>query len=131
MRLFVTAVIVGLIGLSYVQSQSQSTTNVIQAVVADSAGAPLRGVHVELRRDGNIQAQTTTDGSGRFRFEKLRAGVYELRLILTGFVPISTSVVVGERPVPTLRLTMSSPNEAVAKSSVNSRTRDAAAPLET
>jgi Ca-activated chloride channel family protein len=119
MRVSATAVVLSLIGLSYVQSQPQSTTNVIQAVVADSNGAPLPGVHVELRRDGNLQAQTTTDSRGSFRFEKLLAGVYELRLILTGFVPVSTAVVVGDRPLPMLRLTMSTPNAAAAKSSAS------------
>jgi Ca-activated chloride channel family protein len=123
MRVFATAVVLGLIGLSYVQSQPQSTANVIQAVVADSGGAPLPGVHVELRRDGNLHAQTTTDRRGSFRFEKLRAGVYELRLILTGFVPVSTTVVVGDRPLPMLRLTMSSPNAAAAKSQAGAQTR--------
>src|SRR5688500_9845160 len=116
MRVFAAAVVLSLIGLSYVQSQPQSATNVIQAFVADSGGAPLAGVHVELRRDGSIQARTTTDGRGGFRFEKLSAGVYEVRLILTGFVPVSTTVVVGDRPLPMLRLTMSPPNAAAAKS---------------
>jgi Ca-activated chloride channel family protein len=116
MRVFLTAVVLGLLGLSFVQSQPQTTTNVIQAVVADSGGAPLPGVRVELRRGGNLQAQTTTDRRGGFRFEKLPAGVYELRLILTGFVPVSTTVVVGDGPVPMLRLTMTSAGAAAAKS---------------
>jgi len=128
MRVFATAVVLGLIGFSFVQSQPQSTTNVIEAVVADSSGAPLPGVRVELRRDGNLQAQTTTDRRGTFRFEKLPAGVYEVRLVLTGFAPVSTTVVVGDRPVPALRLTMSSARAAAAKSPA---TRTAAAELMT
>lgn len=47
--------------------------------VLDTArGRPAAGVPVQLRRDGEVLADTVTDGDGRIRFGELEAGVYEL-----------------------------------------------------
>jgi Ca-activated chloride channel family protein len=106
MRLFATAVLLGVIGFAFVQTQPQTAVGVIQGVVADSGGTSLSNVLIELRRDGRVHSRTTTDPRGRFRFEKVTAAVYELRLTLNGFVPTTETVTVGNQPVPLLRLAM-------------------------
>jgi hypothetical protein len=48
--------------------------------VIDNAGKPLDGVVVRLTRRGEeTPAETTTDAEGRFRFAKLKGGVYQLQ----------------------------------------------------
>jgi hypothetical protein len=48
--------------------------------VIDNGGKPLDGVVVRLTRRGEeSSAETTTDGDGRFRFAKLKGGIYQLQ----------------------------------------------------
>lgn len=48
--------------------------------VIDNNGKPLDGVIVRLTRRGEeSSAETTTDSDGRFRFAKLKGGVYQLQ----------------------------------------------------
>ncbi|QWF23199.1 carboxypeptidase regulatory-like domain-containing protein [Nocardioides sp. LMS-CY] len=51
--------------------------------VQDVGEAPLSGVKVELLRDGKVIATTTTDVHGRYVFDNLPAGTYQVRFTLT------------------------------------------------
>ena len=51
----------------------------LEGQVRDLNGAPAPGVRVELWRAGQMLNQTTTDDHGRFRFDGLPPGEYELR----------------------------------------------------
>jgi len=54
--------------------------------VIDSQGGVLPGAVVSARQiQTNVLAETTTDGSGRFRFPYLKVGPYEIKVHLQGF----------------------------------------------
>jgi Ca-activated chloride channel homolog len=57
----------------------------ITGSVVDAALAPIAGVAVTLERDGRVQARTTTDASGAFRFAGVAPGNYRVRAEHTGF----------------------------------------------
>jgi Ca-activated chloride channel family protein len=119
MRVGFAAFVLGLIGLSFAPVYPQAAVGVVQGTVW-SGGAVLPGVAVELwrlrqgygaqgQRSGGqvvLAAQTTTDAHGRFRFEQVDAGTYELRFVLNGFVPSTKTVTVTEKPVPNVRVEM-------------------------
>ncbi len=49
----------------------------------DDDELPLAGVIVELLQDGVVIDDTTTDANGRYAFDELEAGVYQVRFTLT------------------------------------------------
>jgi DNA-directed RNA polymerase II subunit RPB1 len=49
----------------------------------DQGETPLAGVTVELLRDGEVVGSTTTDADGRYAFDELAAGNYQVRFTLT------------------------------------------------
>lgn len=51
--------------------------------VQDPDEAPLAGVTVELIEDGEVIATTTTDAAGRYVFDNLPAGTYQVKFTLT------------------------------------------------
>lgn len=51
--------------------------------VQDADESPLAGVTVELIVDGEVVATTTTDENGRYVFDELTAGTYQVRFTLT------------------------------------------------
>jgi Ca-activated chloride channel family protein len=53
--------------------------------VVDAALAPLAGVAVTLERDGRVEAKTTTDAAGAFRFADVAPGSYRVRAEHAGF----------------------------------------------
>src|SRR5512132_1663088 len=67
-------------------AQTQITTSVIQGVVADSSGAVLPGVDVEVKNvDTNFTRSVVTDKDGRFIVLQLPTGRYTVTFKLTGF----------------------------------------------
>src|SRR5215813_9217665 len=59
----------------------------ISGAVHDSSGAVLPGVTVEASSPALIEKTRTavTDGSGQYRIEQLRAGLYTVTFSLSGF----------------------------------------------
>ncbi|WGX95840.1 SdrD B-like domain-containing protein [Nocardioides sp. L-11A] len=51
--------------------------------VQDAKEKPLAGVTVELIQDGRVVGTTTTDAEGRYLFDNLPAGTYQVRFTLT------------------------------------------------
>src|SRR5262245_38856295 len=91
-------------------AQSQITTGVIDGVAADSSGAVLPGVDVEIRNvDTNFTRTLTTDANGRFVALQLPPGRYTVQLKLSGFATVmleNVLVTVGEtvRLAPVLKV---------------------------
>jgi hypothetical protein len=63
----------------------------IAGTVRDTSGALLPGVTVEASSPALIEKVRTavTDGTGQYRIEDLRPGVYTVRFVLTGFSTVS------------------------------------------
>ncbi len=91
-------------------AQSQITTAVIEGVVADSTGAVLPGVTVELRNvDTNFTRTFVTDRDGRFVALQLPPGRYTLTYKLSNFATLvqeNVVVSVGEsaRLTPSMKV---------------------------
>lgn len=106
MKVFASLVIAGLFGLFLQQSQLQTAVGVVVGVVVDSGGRPLTAVRVELERAGRVERATSTDSRGRFRFEGVAPGTYVVRATHAGFIVSAATTVVGDKPVPLVRLSM-------------------------
>ena len=57
----------------------QAQTGVLTGTIIDELLTPIAPAKVSLTRDGR-KTETTTDERGRFRFEKLTAGTYEMKV---------------------------------------------------
>src|SRR4249920_56579 len=95
---------------AHVAAQSQITTAVIEGVVADTSGAVLPGVTVEIVNvDTNFTRTTVTDREGRFVALQVPSGRYTVTLKLAGFATLvqeNVVVSVGEtwRLTPVMKL---------------------------
>src|SRR5262245_29749302 len=76
-------------GMTAAQSAS------IGGVARDETGGLLPGVDVRLSRAGRVVSQTVTTGGGEFRFERLDAGDYQVRLSLVNFATVLRQVTIG------------------------------------
>ena len=72
--------------LSVSLSWSQVTTATFYGIVNDSAGAVIPGANVTLiQQDTGTVITTTTDQSGEFTFDFLKAAIYDLKIEVQGF----------------------------------------------
>lgn len=79
----------------------------VEGTAADSSGALLPGVTVELVRDTRVLASMTTDADGGFRFAALVPGSYAVRCTLPGFTTVTSPVTVETGGTSTLPMVMS------------------------
>ncbi len=136
MRLFVSALLVGFVAVGYIavgspQIANPTTAGILVGQVVDNSAGPVAGANVELWVGSRVEKTTTTDSDGRFRFERVAAGNYEVRVSMTGFRPVSASVVVvKDRPIPVLRLALLVPSQtaALAEASKDVAMPEASAP---
>src|SRR4051794_21697924 len=87
-RRFAMAAALALLGISL--SSAAFAQASITGVARDASGAILPGVTVEVASPALIEKPrtSTTDGSGHYRVEDLRPGVYTVTFTLTGFSTI-------------------------------------------
>ncbi len=73
----------------------------VSGTVSDPTGRPIAGATVELAgANGQVSEHTATDGHGRYKLGKARAGIYQLRVRDAGFQAASRSLAIGERDEP-------------------------------
>lgn len=101
--LIVSAVLVACAFLLLAQVQSAS----LQGLVRDAAGATVPGVTVELRDStGKVVATTQADAAGRYRFQDVPPGEYEVRANTPGFKTLVTTITLRKGRTETLHLTL-------------------------
>jgi Ca-activated chloride channel family protein len=112
MRLLLSALLVGFAAVCFIafgsaQVENPTTAGILVGVVVDDTGAVVAGSTVELRIGARVDRTTVTDASGRFQFEKVVEGIYEIRAFIKGFQPVSMSVeVVKNRRTPAVRIVL-------------------------
>jgi TonB family protein len=67
----------------------------VAGVVTDESGGVVRGATVTARSTSGSERSAVTDGSGRYAFDGLGPGVYELRFTQDGFRPYVARVTVA------------------------------------
>jgi hypothetical protein len=79
---------------------AQDLTGVaVRGTVLDPGQASVLGAKVTLKRtDTNELHSTTADAAGAFRFDRVQAGEYELRIEQEGFKPYVSRLTVGSQP---------------------------------
>lgn len=87
----------------------------VEGVVVDPNNRPVGGVRIHLDRDTAPDIADTTDDRGRFAFEMLDAGHYELRAFADGFAARAVSLTLrgDETREVTLRLRISPISESM------------------
>src|SRR5215813_4091184 len=101
-------------------------TGDVKGIVIDPSGAAVTRAKLTLTSAETGQARVqSADSGGRFTFDQLRIGDYELKVEATGFHPTSTAARVrsGETADVTFRLELGTLTETIAVT-------DAASPLD-
>jgi len=78
------------------QTAAQTSSRTLTGVVTDRSKAPLPGVKVAMSGDVRGEMRTAvTDAQGRYRFERVLPGAYELLFVQPGFSTMTREVEVG------------------------------------
>jgi|SRR5271166_3643392 len=78
--------------------------------VIDAVGEPIPNAKVTILKDGTEVAETQTDDGGKFSFETLKEGTYEIRVRANGFQTFGFRIVAvkpARKCKRTLRITLS------------------------
>ena len=71
---------------------SQASRVIILGSVVDESLTPVAGVALTLERGGRVEARTTSDTGGKFRFENVIQGDVRVRAERTGFSPFTRDI---------------------------------------
>jgi Ca-activated chloride channel homolog len=111
MRVFAPFLIVVLIVLASLQAAKLTNqAGIISGVVVNQAGAVIDRAGVELHSGSVVVQRTTTDAQGRFRFEHVTPGTYQVHVSRSSFGTEMIEVTIGDQPVAPLRVTLEGPN---------------------
>jgi hypothetical protein len=96
--LMLNLLVLGVLAVAMAQAPAGGVV-AVTGVVQDQTRAVLPGASVTLSLSGSGTGpqQVTTDQSGRFRFDRIVAGEYDIRTEFPGFAPNVTHVRVGTR----------------------------------
>ena len=83
--------------------------DVVSGIVIRADGSALNGAKVELLRNAQVIGATITDAAGRFTFEKVAPGVYEVRASADALEAVVMRVAVGSLPGVPLRMALGVP----------------------
>ncbi len=96
-----------LAGFITVHAQNPLTTATITGTVLDQNVAVLSAARVTLKgADSSPPLSTMTDAFGVFRFEKVKAGSYEILVEREGFRPTTVRLAIGNRTPAPLRIVL-------------------------
>src|SRR5437773_6542568 len=87
--------------------QSSSSPYPLTGFVQDPSSAGVHGAKLTLKLSDRENQQTTiTDGAGAFRFERAKAGAYELRVEKEGFKMNISRIKIGSRAPAAVRIVL-------------------------
>jgi hypothetical protein len=115
-------------GGTSVTSSNQAPKESLRAVagsVLDPSGAGVAAAQLTLTSANGEAFSARTDGSGAFHFERLGPGAYTLEVQAAGFRKAKLDVVVGQKRLPPLRITLAiaTRNEVVTVGAQDSSAR--------
>jgi len=102
LRCFLSAAIVmSSVGLATAQLDIPKPERLthVEGIVVSPDGHPMPGIAVSLLRDEKISAETRTDQSGEFEFEKVSTGSYIFRVPRTQYAPAARDIVITDEIV--------------------------------
>jgi len=76
-------------------ADTSQTADLLGTVTDSVTGGPLPGAEIQVRRNGQVVAQTETDRLGAYRIHQVRAGQYAVEARLVGYRPDTVPVAVG------------------------------------
>jgi hypothetical protein len=89
------------------EDPQQRTKAIVSGTVLDPSGSAIVGARVVLTQSGGRpSAETTTDATGAFRVEGIKAGTYVLDVQANGFQEARRDVAIGEKAAPPLRIVL-------------------------
>ncbi len=98
--LFFTFTCVSVVAFLIATSAFAATPTTVQGTITDPTGAAISGAHVELLRDGNQIATTTTNAQGGYQFSNVSPAHYQVRAKASRFSPqVSDVFYAGSNPV--------------------------------
>ena len=71
----------------------------VEGIVVDPEGHPAADLSIKLLRDEKTVAETRTDKSGAFEFERVPSGPYAFRVARSQFAPAARDIVVTDEIV--------------------------------
>ena len=85
------SIILSLIGVLFVAFSVSAGTSVLQGVVKDATGRPIKGADVRIEAK-NFSKILKTDANGHYVTEGLAVGTYKVTLIINGQIEASIRV---------------------------------------
>ena len=82
------SIILSLIGVLFVAFRVSAGTSVLEGVVKDASGRPIKGADVRIEAK-NFSKILKTDASGRYGTDVLAVGTYKVTLVINGQVKAS------------------------------------------
>jgi Carboxypeptidase regulatory-like domain len=82
------SIILSLIGVLFVAFSVSAGTSVLEGVVKDASGRPIRGAEVRIEAK-NFSKILKTDASGRYVTDVLAVGTYQVTLVINGQIKAS------------------------------------------
>jgi len=79
------SIILSLIGVLFVAFSVSAGTSVLEGVVKDASGRPIKGADVRIETQ-NFSKILKTDASGRYVTDVLAVGTYQVTLVINGQV---------------------------------------------
>jgi 5-hydroxyisourate hydrolase-like protein (transthyretin family) len=89
--MFMKSIWIGVIGVMLFVASASAASSVLQGIVKDAIGHPIKGadIRIEATKTGRLLTTVKTNVNGRYSLEGLAAGNYRVTLVVNGAVKAS------------------------------------------
>jgi 5-hydroxyisourate hydrolase-like protein (transthyretin family) len=89
--MFMKSIWIGVIGVMLFVASASAANSVLQGIVKDANGHPIKGadIRIEATKTGRLLTTVKTNVNGRYSLEGLAAGNYRVTLVVNGAVKAS------------------------------------------